>query len=259
MGHDAERGNYYHLYINGQYWGLYNTDERPEASYGATYFGGNKEDYDVIKVEAGPYTINATDGNMTAWTKLYNLVQGRASPTMPPTSGSRETIPTARPIPLTTICSMSPISSITCWSFSMAATSTRRSRTFSAILVPTIGTESEIESVPDGFRFFAHDSEHTLLNVNEDRTGPYPAGNSSVSPEQSAVDLAKTSGQCGIPMLVADHIHRHFFNGGVLTPHRPHGAVSDPQERDRPRGGWRISPLGRREAGARHLPATWSG
>src|SRR5499426_4115743 len=27
-----------------------------------------------------------------------------------------------------------------------------------------------------GFRFFAHDSEHTILNVNEDRTGPYPAG-----------------------------------------------------------------------------------
>ena len=36
----AERGDYYHLYINGQYWGLFNTAERPEASYGASYFGG---------------------------------------------------------------------------------------------------------------------------------------------------------------------------------------------------------------------------
>ena len=52
-----ERGEYYHLYINGQYWGLFNTCERPEASYGETYFGGRKEDYDVIKVEAGPYTV----------------------------------------------------------------------------------------------------------------------------------------------------------------------------------------------------------
>src|ERR1043165_7859828 len=72
MGHNAERGNYFHLYINGQYWGLYNTGERPEASYGETYCGGDKNNYDVIKVEAGPYTINATDGNLDAWTRLYN-------------------------------------------------------------------------------------------------------------------------------------------------------------------------------------------
>jgi hypothetical protein len=32
MGQQGERGDFYHLYINGVYWGLYNTDERPEAS-----------------------------------------------------------------------------------------------------------------------------------------------------------------------------------------------------------------------------------
>ena len=72
MGQPAERGDYYHLYINGQYWGLYNTCERPEASYGESYLGGNKEDYDVIKVDTGAgYTIFATDGNMDAWTRLW--------------------------------------------------------------------------------------------------------------------------------------------------------------------------------------------
>jgi len=30
-----------------------------------------------------------------------------------------------------------------------------------------------------GFRFFAHDAEHTLLDVNENRTGPFSAGDSS--------------------------------------------------------------------------------
>ena len=28
-----------------------------------------------------------------------------------------------------------------------------------------------------GFRFFIHDAEHTLLDVNQDRTGPFAAGN----------------------------------------------------------------------------------
>ena len=75
MGSQAERGDFYHLYINGHYWGLYNTCERPEANYGESYFGGDEDDYDVIKVEAGPYVINATDGNMTAWNSLYNLLR----------------------------------------------------------------------------------------------------------------------------------------------------------------------------------------
>jgi hypothetical protein len=51
LGQPGERGDFVHLYINGQYWGLYNTCERPEASYAATYFGGEPEDYDVLKVK----------------------------------------------------------------------------------------------------------------------------------------------------------------------------------------------------------------
>src|SRR5437016_8031049 len=39
MDQPAERGDFYHLYINGQYWGLYNTDERTDAAYGASNFG----------------------------------------------------------------------------------------------------------------------------------------------------------------------------------------------------------------------------
>lgn len=49
MGQPAARGEYYHLYLNGQYWGIYNTCERPKAAYGETYFGGDKKDYDAVK------------------------------------------------------------------------------------------------------------------------------------------------------------------------------------------------------------------
>lgn len=44
------RSRYYHLYINGVYWGLYQTQERAEASFAQSYLGGREEDYDVIKV-----------------------------------------------------------------------------------------------------------------------------------------------------------------------------------------------------------------
>src|SRR4029079_18741516 len=45
MGQAGERCDYSDLYIDGKYWGLYNTDERPEASFAASCFGGEPEEY----------------------------------------------------------------------------------------------------------------------------------------------------------------------------------------------------------------------
>lgn len=72
LGQSYTRSRYYHLYLNGMYWGLYQTQERSEADYAADYFGGDSEDYDVIKVEALIYNVKATDGNMASWSSVYN-------------------------------------------------------------------------------------------------------------------------------------------------------------------------------------------
>lgn len=67
------RSRYYHLYLNGMYWGLYQTQERSEARYAETYFGDNYKDYDVVKVntEDYSYSVEATDGNLDLWYELY--------------------------------------------------------------------------------------------------------------------------------------------------------------------------------------------
>jgi hypothetical protein len=74
MGQPYTRSRYYHLYLNGMYWGLYQTQERSEASYASTYFGGEDSDYDVIKVstDAG-YTIEATSGVLDTWRSIYDM------------------------------------------------------------------------------------------------------------------------------------------------------------------------------------------
>lgn len=217
MGHQAERGDYFHLYINGMYWGLFNSCERPEASYGETYFGGNKENYDVIKVEAGPYTINATDGNLNAWTRLYNeakagldsneayfKVQGRNPDGTPnPALDNLINVPNLIDYMLVILYGGNldaPISNF------LGNTSPNnwygmRDRTGHA-----------------GFRFFAHDAEHTLLDVNQDRTGPYSAGSSSVTKSNPQWIWQAMWNNPEHKILVADHVHRHFFNGGLLTP-----------------------------------------
>jgi hypothetical protein len=73
QGEIGSHGKMYHLYIDGQYWGIYNVDERPEAAFSASYFGGQKEDYDAVKPNCGGGNTIATDGDLNAWTQLYNL------------------------------------------------------------------------------------------------------------------------------------------------------------------------------------------
>jgi hypothetical protein len=74
------RTRFYHLFVNGMYWGLYETQERSEASYAESYFGGDKEDYDVIKssgpsYDYEPYTLEATNGDLNAAKALWDLAK----------------------------------------------------------------------------------------------------------------------------------------------------------------------------------------
>ncbi len=69
------RSRYYHLYLNGMYWGIFQTQERSEARYAADYLGGNRDDWDVVKVstENYEYQVEATDGNTDGWLEMWNL------------------------------------------------------------------------------------------------------------------------------------------------------------------------------------------
>ena len=76
----GSRCRYFHVYLNGQYWGLYNTDERPNNNYGAQYLGGLKEDYDVLKsggLSIG-YSTEASDGTMAAGSAMGETLERRA-------------------------------------------------------------------------------------------------------------------------------------------------------------------------------------
>jgi hypothetical protein len=71
LGHEYTRGRYYHLYINGQYWGVFQTDERADESFGESYYGGDAEDYDIVKPDDNRRVI-ATDGNLEAYYRLWD-------------------------------------------------------------------------------------------------------------------------------------------------------------------------------------------
>lgn len=82
LGQPYTRSRYCHLYLNGMYWGLYQTQERPDARYASSYLGGDTEDYDVLKIksEDGSYSIEAADGNLESWEGLWNKCSAGFAP-----------------------------------------------------------------------------------------------------------------------------------------------------------------------------------
>jgi hypothetical protein len=65
------RGTYVHLYINGLYFGLYNAMERPDDSFAAAYFGGDKDQW--FSVNHGGYV----DGDPARWEYLTQTLAAR--------------------------------------------------------------------------------------------------------------------------------------------------------------------------------------
>jgi hypothetical protein len=243
MGQPSTRGAWYHLYINGQYWGLYNTEERPEASFGESYDGGREEDYDVIKQLDG-YISGPTDGNADAWYRLwqaatngfandvdYFKVQGL----------NVDGTPNAAYENLVDVPNLIDYMLVILYGGNLDAP-----------ISNFLGNDSpnnwygyrDRTGQHGGFKFVSHDAEHTLLNVNEDRTGvvdlanTVPAGQYGViNPDWTCGNPLTQSGGAAqaiirstpqyiwfrmIPnaefrVLVADHVQKHCFNGGPLS------------------------------------------
>ena len=66
-----------HLFINGVYWGLYQTDERIDGHFAESYNGGDKEEYDVVRTfhdERLTFETGVVEGDDAAWNALWKLM-----------------------------------------------------------------------------------------------------------------------------------------------------------------------------------------
>ena len=225
MGHPSPRGNFRHVYINGHYWGLYNTCERPKPLFGEIYMGGKKEDYDIVKIQGGysegsrrTYQVFPTDGKMDLWSRLDALSQRDLSDLntycqmigVKP-DGSRD--PKSRRLldPVNLIDYMlvifyggnldAPIS----W-----FGNNRGGNNWHGLLN---------RAQDKGFRFIIWDSEHTLLDLREDRLGPFPLGKTADRSNPHWLYQRLLNNE-EFRVLLTDRISRHLFRDGVLTPAR---------------------------------------
>lgn len=48
MSGKGSRSTFVHLFINGEYWGIYNPSERPDQAFGASYHGDDRDEWDAM-------------------------------------------------------------------------------------------------------------------------------------------------------------------------------------------------------------------
>jgi len=235
MGQPYTRSRYCHLYLNGMYWGLYQTQERSEAKYAETYFGGNEEDYDVIKVntETG-YTVEATDGSLSSWNELYNLcnkgfesnsdyfrIEGKDQYGKPVKGGRI----------------MVDIDNLIDFMMVIFYTGNFDSPTASFMQNKKANNFYAIDDRNDnsrGFTFYVHDAEHALFDeahnpgagLSEDRVN---IGTQSGEMKMEVSDLSrfhpqwlhfKLSANPEYRMRFGDRAWRHLTAGGVFSPEK---------------------------------------
>jgi hypothetical protein len=221
LGEPYTRSRYYHMYINGQYWGIYQTEERPDDFYGESYLGGNEADYDVMKVDDNA-TVFATAGTADAWAQYYAILN-----TLPQAATQTEryniymrlqglnpdgTRNPAYPVHLDVenLIDFMMIVNIWCSRDSPMNPDGSQVKNFFAMRDRT-GDR--------GWVYFLHDVEWGILvqYVNESRARPFSLGNTlpTFNPQWAHQQLMFCD---EYRLLFADYVQKYFFNDGPMTP-----------------------------------------
>ncbi|MGI8601490.1 MAG: lamin tail domain-containing protein [Verrucomicrobiales bacterium] len=226
LGQPYTKSRFYHLLVNGHYWGVYYSEERAEAEFGASYMGGDADEYDAVKCgnHIGGFATEATDGTLANWQTLWNKTRSIGTAGDPTNAKYFEiqgrnpdgTRNAALPVLLDVDNLVDEMLTIF------------YSGDGDAVLSNFLGHDrpnnwfSVYRRSGDlGFRFFIRDAEHTLGSPSSvvDQTGPwggqYVNDFTYSNPQRVHQDLMASA---EYKLRFADHVQQHFFNEGALTP-----------------------------------------
>ncbi|MBW8017276.1 MAG: hypothetical protein FVQ82_13920 [Planctomycetes bacterium] len=236
MGQPYSRSRYYHLYLNGIYWGLYQSQERANSNHGQAYLGGDSDDYDVVKPDRNwPRSMKCSDGTFDAYERLWQVcldefdtdqeyyeVQGlNTNGTVNPAYERLVDVNNIIDFMITIFYSGDFDSPISAWDGNAT---------------PNNFFGFYNRENPDGFKFFRHDGEHSMgvsHDVNRNRVGPF-TNPALMNFDRNCIPQWQVRPCCigfnpqtihqhlivhpEYKMLFADHVHKFFFNDGPMNP-----------------------------------------
>ncbi len=185
MGWPAFHGRFFHLYLNGLYWGLHGIHERPEEDFAASYFGGTENDWDILK---NTTAFEVLSGDLTAWNAMRALANSGLA-----NASQYQQIQQYLDIDgLIDYMILNIYGGNTDWPHHNWYAGRRRN---------PAGT----------FKFFNWDAEHVLKATNDNRSAVADAN----TPAEFYDHLRRNNAE--FRLRFADHVHKHFFNDGLCT------------------------------------------
>ena len=230
LGQPHTRSNYYHLYLDGQYWGVFQTQERIQKFYGESYLGGDEDEYDIVKSDlAVSGGTEIADGTDVAWRQLFDLAQALADN---PSDNSNNywTMQGLNPdgtrnASLPVLLDADNLVDYMLTIFYTGGYDTGLSQFLGNERANNwFGIRNRVTG-DQGFQFFMHDNEHSLGaaipihgSMTIDRTGPFLSFNDGVfeqfNPQFLHQDLLSHP---EYRQLFIDRVQSAMFNDGALT------------------------------------------
>ena len=223
------RSTWVHFYVNGQYFGIFQTQERVDANFGVSYLGGEVEDFDVIRVDAGPgapRTIVAADGNLDAFERLAQETYALDSDNSTPNFVNNEAY--YRVQGLNVDGTRNPDYEVLLDVDNLVGyiTEILYSGNFDAPITRFGGNDSlnNWQAIRDrtgdeGFKYFVHDAEHSLRSVDINRNGPFNDEQFDLFESFNPQTLhQRLMANAEYRLAFADSIQNNFFNDGPYTP-----------------------------------------
>jgi hypothetical protein len=211
-GQPSTRGDHYHLYLNGVYWGMYQTQENVEGAYAEDYFGGNKDDYDIIEKKKHGYSI---DGTEDAYAELWGItIDGYTG------NANYYKAQGLNPDGVTPNPAYPKLLDLENLMDYMLITYYTGEKDGPASVWATVNNYATLinRENPDGFKHFEYDSEWSLGIGLDNVVGPIN--------KSQWTQLQHFNGHFLHEQLVqnteyriafADRVHKRMFNGGLMT------------------------------------------
>ena len=212
QGQPSTRGDKYHLYLNGAYWGIYETQENIEPPFMAENWGGDDEDYDIIGKKKHGHTL---DGSDAAYRDLFDITMagfdGTAGMTNYYYAQGFDTDGLTRNssyVRLLDVEALTDYMLVHYWTGELDG------------MAGNWGLNNYLcafnRENPDGFKFFKYDSEWSLdegFANNVTRTD----SSTDFNRFNALVIHGKLVQNPEYLIAFADQAHKHFFNDGVMT------------------------------------------
>jgi hypothetical protein len=190
MGDRGGNTQHAHLFINGMYWGLYNPTEKIDDDFCETYFGGDKTEWDVVRVEE----MN------TLWKNLCTMATASTDTVYQRIQGCN---PDGTPNPAyEPLLDMENFIDYMILNFYGGNDDWDHHNWYAARNRVNPGK---------GFQFFCWDSESLLLSTTSNLINEYNKN----CPSDLFQSLRKVPAFC---RLWGDRMQKHCFNNGALTP-----------------------------------------